>query len=55
MYKGEKIVSKLDEKLNKYRILFRDILTFLGLAYRDASLEILYLIVIGISTPKIRS
>ncbi len=29
-----------------------DILTFLGLDYRDAPLKILYLIVIGISNPK---
>ena len=29
-----KIVGKLVEKLLKYRILFKDILTFLGLDYR---------------------
>ena len=42
-------------KLLKYRILFKDILMFLGLDYKDASLVILYLIVLGISNPKIRS
>ena len=30
-------------------MLFKEILTFLGLAYRDASLKTLYLVVIGIS------
>ena len=35
--------------------MFKDILTFLGLDYRDSSLITLYLIVIGISNPKIRS
>jgi hypothetical protein len=33
-------------------ILFKDILTFLGLVYRDASLITLYLVVIGISLQK---
>ena len=33
-------------------ILLKDILTFLGLDYRDASLLILYLVVIGISIQK---
>ena len=51
----DKIIRKLVAKLLKYRILLKDILTFLGLDYRDASLKILYLIVIGISNPKIRS
>ena len=56
MYKSRnKIVRKFVEKLRKYRILFKDILTFWGLDYRDASLTILYLIVLGISIPKIRS
>ena len=51
------IVSKFIEKLVKYRVLFKDILTFLGLDYRGSSLLKLYLgkIVIGISIPKIRS
>ena len=31
-----------------------DILTFLGLDYRDASLITLYFVVLGISIPKIR-
>ena len=30
------------------RILFKDILTFIGLVFRDASLILLYLVVIGI-------
>ena len=30
-------------------LLFKDILTYLGLDYRDASLTTLYLVVIGIS------
>ena len=47
--------QKFVAKLLKYSILFKDIKTFLGLDYRDASLIILYLIVIGISSPKIRS
>ena len=35
MYKSQnKIVSKFVEKLRKYSILFKDILTFLGLGYR---------------------
>ena len=47
-----KILSKFVAIVQKYKRLFKDILTFLGLDYRDASLTILYLIVIGISTPK---
>ena len=35
--------------------MFMDILTFLGLDYRVASLIILYFVVPGISVPKIRS
>ena len=50
----DKIISKFVPKLLKNRILFNDILTFLGLDYRDTSLNILYLIVIGISIQKIR-
>ena len=37
-----KIVSKSAEKLLKCRILFKDMLTFLGLNYRDASLITMY-------------
>jgi hypothetical protein len=48
-----KIVSKFVAKLIKYMILFKDILTFLGLDYRDASLIILYLIEIGISIQRL--
>ena len=40
--------------LQNTKILFKDILTFLALDYIDALLIILYLIVIRISTPKIR-
>ena len=50
-----KIVSKFIEKLFKYRIMFEDILTLLGLDYRDASLIKLYFVVLGISISKIRS
>ena len=50
MHKSIKIVSKFVAKLLKFRILFKDILTFLGLEYRDFSLITLYLLVIGIST-----
>ena len=35
--------------------MFKDLLTFLGLDYRVASLIILYLVVPGIIIPKIRS
>ena len=56
MYKCRiKIVSKFNEKLFKNRIMFKDILMFLGLDYRDASLITLYFVVLGISIPKIRS
>ena len=46
------IISKFVAKLLRYRILFKDILTFLRLDYRDSSLITLYLVVIGISIPK---
>ena len=49
-----RIVSKFVAKLHKYILLFQDILTFLGLDYRDASPITLYLVVIGNNTPKIR-
>ena len=42
----DKMIRKFVAKLFKYRILFEDILTFLGLNYIDASLIILYLIVL---------
>ena len=46
-YKSQnKILSKFNEKLLKYKIMFQDILTFLGLDYRDASLLTSYLVVI---------
>ena len=46
MYKSRnKIVTKFVEKLLEYGIMFKDILTLLGLDYRDASfvLEIILL------------
>ena len=48
-----KIVSKFVEKLLKDRIIFKDILIFLGLDYRGALLIISYFVVLGISIPKI--
>ena len=56
MYKSRnKIVIKFVEKLTKYRIMFKDILTFLGFDYRDSSLMTFYFIVLEISVSKIRS
>ena len=56
MYKSRNItVSKFVEKLLKYGILFKDILTFLGLDHRDVSLITLYFVVLGFSISKIRS
>ena len=55
MYKiRNKIVSKFVEKLLKYRIMFKDILTFLGLDYRYDTLISFYFVVQGIGIPKIR-
>ena len=48
-----KIVSKFVAKPIKFMLLFKDIMTFLGLYYKDASLITLYLVVIGISIKKI--
>ena len=56
MHKSQnKTSSRFIEKLYKYRILFKDILTILGLDYIDALLITLYFVVLGISIPKIRS
>ena len=45
MYKSRnKIISKFVEKLLKYRIMFKDIFTFLGNNYREASLIISYFV-----------
>ena len=56
MYKCQiKILIKFVEKQFKYRIMFKDIFTFLELDYRDASLITLYFVVLGISIPKIKS
>ncbi len=49
-----KIISKYVAKLLKYIILFKDLLTFLGIDYGYASFIILYLIVIWNSILKIR-
>ena len=55
MYKSRnKIESKFVEKLPKYRIMFKNILTFLEIDYRDASLIPVYFVEIEISIPKIR-
>ena len=43
-----KILRKFVAKLLKYRILFKDILKFLGLDYWEASLIILYSVVLGL-------
>ena len=43
-----KVVVKFVEKLLKYGIMFKDILTFLGLDCRDALLIKLYFIVLEI-------
>ena len=48
-------MSKFVEKLLKNRIMFMDILTFLGIDYRVALLTILYFVVPGFSIPKIRT
>ena len=49
MYKScYKIVSKFVEKLLNYRIMLKDIFTFLVLDYRDASLITLYFVIQGI-------
>ena len=50
-----KIVGKFVEKLLKYRIIFKDTLTFLGLEHRDAYFITLYFAVLEISIQKIRS
>ena len=36
-------------------IIFKDILTFLGIEYRDTLFITMYFVVLGISIPKIRS
>ena len=54
MNKFKKKLSVFVAKLLKYRLLFKDILTFLGLDYGDALHIILYLVVIEIKISKIR-
>ena len=56
------ILRKFVTKLPKYRILFKDILKFLGLDYWEASLIILYYVVLGlcgnderVATPTLKS
>ena len=52
MYKSRnKILGKLLVKLLKYRIMFKGIIAFLGLDYRDAPLKTMY-VVLGISMLK---
>ena len=56
MYKSRfKIVSKFVEKLQKYMILFKDILILEGLYYKDASLMTLYFFVLGITMKGLES
>ena len=51
MYKSRnKIVSKFVEKLLTCRIIFKDILTFLGIYYRDDSLITVYIVVLKLKT-----
>ena len=55
MYESRnKIVREFVEKLLKYRMPFKDILTFLGTNYRDASLITLFFVFLGISNPNTR-
>ena len=55
MYKCRiKILNKFVEKLQKYRKMFKDIITFLGLDYRDALLITLFFVVLVISITKIK-
>ena len=49
-----KVLIRFVANLPKYRTLFKDVHTFLGLDHRDTSLRTLYLVVIGISIPNIR-
>ena len=49
-----KIVSKIGQQLLEYRIFFKDMLTLLGLDYRDYRDITLYLVVPGIIIQKIR-
>ena len=43
------IVIQFEAKLLEYRVLFKDILTLLGLDYRDGTLKTMNLILIGIN------
>ena len=43
-----------DDYIYKYRILFKNILTFLGLEYSDVLVKIMYLVVLGIIVLKIK-
>ena len=49
-----KSFRKFVAKLIKYRILFKELLTFLELDFREASLLTLYFVVLKNSFPKIR-
>ena len=52
VYKSKQNLSKFVVKLLIYRIMFEDILTFLGLDNRYASFITLNFVVLGISIPK---
>ena len=54
IHKSEAL-KRYDRRTFAFVELLKDILTYSALDYRDASLLILYLIDIGISTSKIRS
>ena len=54
-YKPNKIISTFVEKLLRYRIMFKEIHTFLGLEFRDVSLITLFFVIPGISIPNIRT
>ncbi len=48
-------MSKLVEKWLTCRIMIKDIFTFLGLDYRHDLLVTFYIVVLGISIPKIKT
>ena len=54
MYKSRnKILSKFVEKLLNCRIMFKDILAFVGLDNREVPLITFNFVVLGISIPKL--
>ena len=46
MHKSKQNLGKFFAKLLKYMLLFKDVLTFLGLDYRNASLMTFYFVVL---------